>query len=213
MKKRILSMLLALIMALSLVPVTAFAAATLEGYFEGLPVIAETEPGTPGSTNKWKVTTLDGEDVLISGNAGKSSSSSTLQLTFTSDVHMTFEYKVSSEARYDKCTITLGSTTLVNGESGDQSWKPLEIDAKSGDVLQVVYKKDSSTDKNDDCVYLRNFSAGTPLLVTLHANNGTDDTVQQKIYGGKGTLPANAFTCDGKVFVGWAASAGGEVLY
>ncbi len=33
MKKRILSMLLALIMALSLVPVTAFAAATLEGYF------------------------------------------------------------------------------------------------------------------------------------------------------------------------------------
>ena len=213
MKTRILSMLLALIMALSLVPVTAFAAATLEGYFEGLPVIAETEPGTPGSTNKWKVTTLDDEDVLISGNAGKSSSSSTLQLTFTSDVHMTFEYKVSSEARYDKCTITLGSTTLVNGESGDQSWKPLEIDAKSGDVLQVVYKKDSSTDKNDDCVYLRNFSAGTPLLVTLHANNGTDDTVQQKIYGGKGTLPANAFTCDGKVFVGWAASAGGEVLY
>lgn len=213
MKKRILSMLLALIMALSLVPVTAFAAATLEGYFDGLPVIAETEPGAPGSTNKWKVTTLDGEDVLISGNAGKSSSSSTLQLTFTSDVHMTFEYKVSSEIRYDKCTITLGSTTLVNGESGDQSWKPLEIDAKSGDVLQVVYKKDSSTDKNDDCVYLRNFSAGTPLLVTLHANNGTDDTVQQKIYGGKGTLPANAFTCDGKVFVGWAASAGGEVLY
>lgn len=213
MKKRILSMLLALIMALSLVPVTAFAAATLEGYFEGLPVIAETEPGTPGSTNKWKVTTLDGEDVLRSGNAGKSSSSSMLQLTFTSDVHMTFEYKVSSEARYDKCTITLGSTTLVNGESGDQSWKPLEIDAKSGDVLQVVYKKDSSTDKNDDCVYLRNFSAGTPLLVTLHANNGTDDTVQQKIYGGKGTLPANTFTCDGKVFVGWAASAGGEVLY
>ena len=135
MKKRILSMLLALIMALSLVPVTAFAAATLEGYFEGLPVIAETEPGTPGSTNKWKVTTLDGEDVLISGNAGKSSSSSMLQLTFTSDVHMTFEYKVSSEARYDKCTITLGSTTLVNGESGDQSWKPLEIDAKSGFAL------------------------------------------------------------------------------
>lgn len=71
MKKRILSMLLALIMALSLVPVTAFAAATLEGYFDGLPVIAETEPGTPGSTNKWKVTTLDGEDVLMSGTRAR----------------------------------------------------------------------------------------------------------------------------------------------
>lgn len=193
--------------------VSVQATVTLDSYFAGLPVTAETEPGSPNSTNKWTVATLEGESVLKSGNAGKSSSSSTLQLTFTSDVHMTFEYKVSSEARYDKCTITLGSTTLVNGESGDLGWKTQEVDAKSGDVLQVVYKKDSGGDRNHDCVYLRNFSAGTPLLVTLHANNGTDDTVQQKIYGGKGTLPANTFTCDGKVFAGWAASAGGEVLY
>ena len=85
-------------------------------------------------------------------NAGKNRSSSTLTLTFTEDTHLTFEYKVSSEAKYDKCTIKLGSTTLVDGESGDQNWKPLELDAKSGQVLTVVYTKDSSSDRFDDCV-------------------------------------------------------------
>ena len=45
----------------------------------------------------------------------KNRSSSTLTLTFTEDTHLSFEYKVSSEAKYDKCTITLGSNTLVDG--------------------------------------------------------------------------------------------------
>ena len=51
----------------------------------------------------------------------------------------------------------------------------------------MLYKKDSSGDKFDDCVYLRNFSAGEALVVTFHANNGTEDTATQKIFGGKGT--------------------------
>ena len=194
-------------------PAALAADTTLDSYFEGLPVIAETEPGSPSSTKKWKVTTLGSDTVLMSGNKGKSSSTSTLQLTFTGDTHMTFEYKVSSEKNYDKCTITLGSDKLVDGESGDQNWKALELDAKSGQVLTVVYKKDSGSDKFDDCVYLRNFSAGEALVVTFHANNGTEDTAQQKVYGGKATLKANTFTCENKIFAGWAAAADGEVLY
>ncbi len=194
-------------------PAALAAATTLDSYFEGLPVIAETEPGSPSSTKKWKVTTLGGDTVLMSGNKGKSSSTSTLQLTFTGDTHLTFEYKVSSEKNYDKCTITLGSDKLVNGESGDQNWKPLELDAKSGQVLTVVYTKDSGSDRFDDCVYLRNFSAGEALVVTFHANNGTEDTAQQKVYGGKAALKANTFTCENKIFAGWAAAADGEVLY
>lgn len=194
-------------------PAALAAATTLDSYFEGLPVIAETEPGSPSSTKKWKVTTLGGDTVLMSGNKGKSSSTSTLQLTFTGDTHLTFEYKVSSEKNCDKCTITLGSDKLVNGESGDQNWKPLELDAKSGQVLTVVYKKDSGVDRFDDCVYLRNFSAGEALVVTFHANNGTEDTAQQKVYGGKAALKANTFTCENKIFAGWAAAADGGVLY
>ena len=210
MKKRLLSMVLTVIMLVSLIPTSVFAAKkSVDDYFDGLPIAAD--PGT--GTTAWKVSTKDGEEVLMSGNAGKNYSSSTLTLTFTEDTHLTFEYKVSSEAKYDKCTITLGSNTLVNGVSGDQEWKGLELDAKRGDKLTVLYKKDSSGDKFDDCVYLRNFSAGEALVVTFHANNGTEDTATQKIFGGKGTLKANTFTCEGKIFAGWATSADGAVVY
>lgn len=210
MKKRVLSMLLALIMILGLIPVNAFAAGkTVSQYFDGLPVTAD--PGT--GTTAWKVGTKDGQEVLLSGSAGKSYSTSTLTLTFTEDSHLSFAYKVSSEAKYDKCTIKLGSTILVDGESGEQDWKGLEVDAKKGDKLTVEYKKDSSGDKNDDCVYLRGFSAGEALVVTFHANNGTEDTATQKIFGGKGTLMANPFTCAGKIFAGWAAAPDGAVQY
>ncbi len=190
--------------------VSVQATTTLDSYFEGLPVTAETEPGSPSSTNKWKITTLDGGSVLMSGNKGKNSSSSTLQLTFTSDVHMTFEYKVSSETNYDKCTIKHGSNILVNEVSGNIDWTLLEVDAKIGDVLQVVYKKDPSGDKNDDCVYLRNFAAGEALVITFH--NG-EETYTQNIYGGKGTLKANTFTSDSGIFAGWATTDGGAVVY
>ena len=210
MKKRLLSMVLTVIMLVSLIPTSVFAAKkSVDDYFDGLPIAAD--PGT--GTTAWKVSTKDGEEVLMSGNAGKNYSSSTLTLTFTEDTHLSFEYKVSSEAKYDKCTITLGSNTLVNGVSGDQEWKGLELDAKRGDKLTVLYKKDSSGDKFDDCVYLRNFSAGEALVVTFHANNGTEDTATQKIFGGKGTLKANTFTCEGKIFAGWATSADGAVAY
>ena len=81
MKKKLLSLLLVLLMLASILPASALAAnKTFGDFFAGLPLIAETEPGSPNSTKKWKVTTLGGEDVLMSGNNGKSSSSSTLQL-------------------------------------------------------------------------------------------------------------------------------------
>ena len=214
MKKKLLSLLLVLLMLASLLPASALAAnKTFGDFFAGLPLIAETEPGSPNSTKKWKVTTLDGEDVLMSGNKGQSYASSTLQLTITADTNLSFEYKVSTEKNYDKLTITQGSKTLVNGVSGVIDWTRLEIDAKSDDVITIVYKKDSGGNKNDDCVYIRSFAAGAPTIITLHANNGTDETATQNIYCGKGVLNANTFTCEGKLFAGWATSADGEIVY
>lgn len=214
MKKRALSLLMAFIMVVGLLPTTAFAATeTLSEYFNGMQITAETEPGYPNSRNKWKVSTLDGETVLVSGNNGKSNSSSTLQLTMTDSVNLSFEYKVSTEQKFDKLTISNGDTKLVNEVSGLIDWTRLNINAKQGDVISIVYKKDSGGDKNDDCVYLRNFTCGTPFVVTLHANNGTNETATQNIYGGKGTLKANTFTNPSKVFAGWAKTADGKVVY
>ena len=207
MKKRIISLLLALVMLLSLMPVSALAATpSIYDYFKDLPVSVNPDTGS----KVWKTTTLNGETVAVSGIKGKSYGTSTLTLTFTEDSQLSFEYKVSSEDKYDTCTIKLGTRTLVNGESGDQDWKGLEVDAKRGDKLTVEYSKDSRGDRYDDCVYLRNFSAGAALVVTFH--NG-DDTYTQNIYGGKGTLKANTFASADKVFAGWATVSGGEIVY
>ena len=101
MKKRLLSLLLVLAMVFSLMP-AALAAdkPSFQSFFESVPANAETEPGSPNSTNKWKVASLGGDYVLKSGGAGKSRARSTLQLTFTADAELTFEYKVSSEPNY-----------------------------------------------------------------------------------------------------------------
>ena len=205
MKKRVISLLLALVLALGLLPTAAWAAGTISDYFSGMPITANGGTGTTA----WKVI----GDMLVSGNKGKNYSTSTLTLTFTADTAISFEYKVSSEDKYDKCTITLGDTKIAEAISGNGDWTDYTGTAKNGDQLVVKYTKDSSGDKNDDCVYLRNFTCGTPIAVTLHANNGTDETSTQKIYGGKGMLTANTFTNSGKVFAGWATEADGVVVY
>ena len=144
MKKRLLSLLLVLAMVFSLMP-AALAAdkPSFQSFFESVPANAETEPGSPNSTNKWKVASLDGDYVLKSGGAGKSKANSTLQLTFTADAELTFEYKVSSEPNYDYFTITYDGAEKVK-ESGDLGWKTYTLSAESGKVLTLTYAKDSS---------------------------------------------------------------------
>lgn len=222
MKKRLLSLLLVLAMVFSLMP-AALAAdkPSFQSFFESVPANAETEPGSPNSTNKWKVASLDGDYVLKSGGAGKSKANSTLQLTFTADAELTFEYKVSSEPKYDCFTITYDGAEKVK-ESGDLGWKTYTLSAESGKVLTLTYTKDSSGDKFNDCVYVRNFTAGKATVVTFHANGGwfagdtaltadtviADDTtytaawtantytVQYLPNGGTGEMAAQTFTYD-----------------
>ena len=212
MKKRLLALLLVLAMMFSLMP-AALAAdkPSFQSFFESVPANAETEPGYPNSTNKWKVTQLGDEYVLMSGGKGKSSARSTLQLTFTADAELTFEYKVSSEAKYDWFTITYDGTEKVK-ESGDLGWKTCTLSAETGKVLTLTYKKDSSGDKFDDCVYVRNFTAGEATVVTFHANGGAGDDYTQNFYG-QAALKPNAFTKADGVFAGWATTPDGEVAY
>lgn len=212
MKKRLLSLLLVLAMVFSLMP-AALAAdkPSFQSFFESVPANAETEPGSPNSTNKWKVASLDGDYVLKSGGAGKSRARSTLQLTFTADAELTFEYKVSSEPNYDCFTITYDGAEKVK-ESGDLGWKTYTLSAESGKVLTLTYAKDSSGDKFKDCVYVRNFTAGKATVVTFHANGGVGADYTQNFYG-QAALKLNAFTKADGVFAGWATTPDGEVAY
>lgn len=59
MKKRLLSMVLTVIMLVSLIPTSVFAAKkSVDDYFDGLPIAAD--PGA--GTTAWKVSTKDGEE-------------------------------------------------------------------------------------------------------------------------------------------------------
>ena len=175
-----------------------------ESLLNGIPATAN--PGT--GTTKWG--SING--TLCSGNQGKSYSSSTLTLTMTGDAMISFEYKVSSEAKYDKLYIEHNGETLVNAASGVIDWTALSIEAKTGDTVSFTYKKDSGGDENDDTVYLRNFSAGTPTVISFNANGGEGTMTDQSVYG-TANLKANSFTKANAVFTGWATSANGDVVY
>lgn len=200
MKKRLISLALTLVMLLGLLPTAAFA--VYEDFFASAPVTAETNSNTG-----W---VADG-DSLRSNIAGKSYAGSTLTVTVSAEAQIRFEYKVSSEAKYDVLTISHNGTAIVTA-SGEQDWTGCLIDAQSGDTLEFVYKKDGSGNSGSDCAWIRNFSAGEPIPVTLHANNGTDETLVQNFYG-PGTLKPNGFAKDHGVFAGWSDTAEGEVLY
>lgn len=192
---------------LSLVPVlseSVFAGNhKIDEAFVGMPIKAETGP----YTTAWK--TDDGRELYAKG-AGRSGISMPLSLTFSQDTHFRFEYKVSTEPKYDKFNITNGSKSIVKDASGLVDWTGVEVDVKAGEVLKFVYKKDNSGDKNDDACYLRNFAVGNPLVVTFH--NGTE-TRQQKIFGSNTPLLKNSFSKDGKIFAGWSKTEGGNVEY
>ena len=94
MKKRALSLLMAFIMVVGLLPTAAWAAGTtFDDYFvkASLPATATNYSGY----NKWKVITKDGEEVLKNGSL-YSRGDNYFTLTFTEDTHLSFEYKVSS---------------------------------------------------------------------------------------------------------------------
>ena len=216
MKKRVISLLLALVLAVSLLPTAAWAARkTFETYFNevGLPATATNSTNYSG---KWKVTTKDGGEVLKSGALNRSTASFTL--TFTEDTHLSFEYKVSSGSDDNYFYLSKNGQELTsagNQFGNNVDWTLYTLDVQKNDILKFGYKKtaDYVENKLDDCVYLHKFTCGTPVVVTFHANGGTGDDYTQNIYGGKDTLTANKFTKSGKVFAGWATSADGAVVY
>ena len=78
MKKRLLSMVLTVIMLVSLIPTSVFAAKkSVDDYFDGLPIAADPAPAPPHGRSVPRTARRSS----MSGNAGKNRSSSTLTLT------------------------------------------------------------------------------------------------------------------------------------
>ena len=92
-------------------------------------------------------------------------SESSLKFTLDYGGTVSFDYAVSSEARYDKLTITLqnpdgSSTTVCDGISGSSTGAFSSGDLAAGQYqLKLCYKKDSSGNTGSDKGWISNFKA------------------------------------------------------
>lgn len=188
--------------------------APLNAFFTGLSGVA-----TVANDETYPMRVDGTENALVSTNAGVGNSESGITLTFLKTAEFSFSFKASSESNFDYLKITHNDTALnsayadkvkYSGAMTEYATDTIKVEA--GDTLRLAYCKDSSGDKNSDCVWLKDFAAVLPNKVVFHANDGTDTTAEQGVFG-TAALNANTFTREGYRFDGWATTADGEVAY
>lgn len=85
-----------------------------------------------------------------------STSQTTITISNSSSCDFSFDYAVSSESSFDKLTITLDGSTIVNAISGTSSNTYSGTLSGGSHSLVLKYSKDGSQDSNDDRGYLSN---------------------------------------------------------
>lgn len=111
-------------------------------------------------------------------HVASSTSSSTITISNSSSCTFSFNYAVSSEANYDKLTITLDGRTIVNAISGtNSSIYSTTLDSGSH-TLVLKYSKDDLSNSNDDRAYVSNMKferiAPTPINLDVTLENAGD---------------------------------------
>lgn len=115
----------------------------------------DTPPYTITTSKKYQFTYADG--VWTSGNKGANSSTSSFKITANADITVTFSYKVSSEAKWDKLTISKTGESDIT-ESGEVDYTEKTFVLKAGETLEIKYTKDGSGNKGDDSVYIKDLT-------------------------------------------------------
>lgn len=185
------------------VPVTLERQWTLSDYFKAISPAITAENGTRYGF----VRDTEQDGGLISDNAGKSSSSAIMTLTFSQAARLDFAYRVSSEEKYDKFTLKHGTDTLITA-SGNGEWTEFAVSVAAGDSLTFQYEKDSGGNEGGDGVCLKNFRVTTlyPLTYTGLPEGGTfavrDSKGQTVAPQSDGTylLPEGAYTYTSSAF-------------
>ena len=124
---------------------------------------------------------LDQKDktVLASNNQGQNNSTAQLTLTAGGAGKLSFMHKVSSETRFDEFTVAVNGETKVT-ESGKVDWQDFSINLAAGETVVFEYTKDSSGERNEDTVWLKQFTFDPLYRLTFSgAPDGTDFVVKQ----------------------------------
>ena len=212
-------MILSLFICLTMLPAVPAAADTAEApettdFYENITDVADvTEPTDYPLT----VGEKDGDYWLVFSTKKTSRKRCTLTLKFKKTAKLTFEYalqgvsssglevKNGSKVIYNYSSYS-GEHTSINGNKSGTA----EVEANEGDTVTISFYSGSYS--GDFMMYVRELKASLPHNVTFHAENGTDATQTQGIFG-TADLKANPFTYEGHIFKGWAETAGGEVKY
>lgn len=97
----------------------------------------------------------DGND-WIATNGGIDSSTATTTLTCTSGGTYKFSYYYKTEAMYDRVTLMVGGTTVLNAVSGSSSLTTTgTYSLSSGSTIVMTYSKDSSNSVDNEEVYFQ----------------------------------------------------------
>lgn len=109
--------------------------------------------------------TVSGNQITSTNKA--SNSSATYTITAKKAFTLALEYKVSSEANYDKLTINHNSTNKVttSGTTATE-FTSLNIAMSAGDTVTITYSKDGSLDKGSDCAWVNILTAATQITRT-----------------------------------------------
>ena len=108
-----------------------------------------------------------GENIILqSNNKEKGSSIAAMKITVKTAQKLSFSYKVSTEQSYDKFLILLNGTEEIK-KSGEIDWTSYNIKLSANDSVVLKYTKDSSGNRNDDTVYLKDFSAENLYKLTF----------------------------------------------
>ena len=135
------------------------------------------------SSYEWVYDDVNG--TFTSGNKGKHSSKSILEITFAKESFTAFSYVVNSESNYDYLTIYINGTKVysskVSGKNGTDITGSFSQTFAPGDVLKIQFEKDSSGSQGSDCAVLSNFviNDGVPAanITFKYQDAGVEDAV------------------------------------
>lgn len=212
--KRMIAAILVLCMVLCMVlcSIPVAAAASFDEFFADVPATVENDASYPFAES-------DDETCLISGNKGMGGTTSALKLTFRSGGTFRFSYKVSSESKYDYMAVTKNGTDLTKSNATSYSgamtsFQTYTMEVAANDVVTIGYSKDYSSDRNDDTLYLKDFSCKTYYGVTFTgAPAGTAFTLTDSadasyaVTDGKASVPAGEYRYTAEAF-GYAQATG-----
>lgn len=167
-------------------------------FFTGLNGIATAQNST---SYKFEPVLLDGGYVLKSTNEKKGNTTSSLTLTFAKAAQLTFDCKTDSEKNYDGLRVDINNQqgnqfgSTGGGYSGEkQEWKEFSIAVNAGDKVTVNYRKDSSGDKGQDCIWLRNFRAEVLPTVRFDVKDAAGTAIDATVTLKKGYTGLTAGT-------------------